>query len=116
MGSNYKQNRVNEEVKRAVSSILAEIKDPRIPPMPTVVAVEVSGDLKYAKIYLSFLQNYNESEVRKGLKAASGYVRKRIGEIVHLRNTPEPIFVLDRSLEQGVRISEILKSLETGNE
>ena len=68
MGSNFKQNRVNEEIKRAVASILSEVKDPRIPPMPTVVSVEVTGDQKYAKIYLSFLGNYNESEVRKGLK------------------------------------------------
>ncbi|MBO5248903.1 MAG: 30S ribosome-binding factor RbfA [Clostridia bacterium] len=116
MGSNFKQNRVNEEIKRAVASILSEVKDPRIPPMPTVVSVEVSGDLKYAKIYLSFLGNYDETEVRRGLKACSGYVRRRIGESVRMRSTPEPIFILDRSLEQGIRINEILKNLESGND
>ncbi|MBO5222511.1 MAG: 30S ribosome-binding factor RbfA [Clostridia bacterium] len=115
MGSNFKQNRVNEEIKRAVASILAEVKDPRIPPMPTVVSVEVSGDQKYAKIYLSFLGSYNESEVKKGLKACTGYVRRRIGETVRMRSTPEPIFILDHSLEQGIRINEILKNLEDGN-
>ncbi|MBQ2272640.1 MAG: 30S ribosome-binding factor RbfA [Clostridia bacterium] len=115
MGSNYKQNRVNEEIKRAVASILSEVKDPRIPPMPTVVAVDVSGDLKYAKIYLSFLGEYNETEVRRGLKAATGYVRRRIGETVRMRSVPEPIFILDRSLEQGIRINEILKNLENGS-
>ena len=115
MGSNFKQNRVNEEIKRVTASILSEVKDPRIPPMPTVVSVEVSGDLKYAKIYLSFLGNYDESEVKKGLKACTGYVRRRIGESVRMRNTPEPIFILDRSLEQGIRINEILKNLENGN-
>ena len=116
MGSNFKQNRVNEEIKRAVASILSEVKDPRIPPMPTVVSVEVSGDLKYAKIYLSFLGNYDEAEVRKGLKACTGYVRRRIGEAVRMRSTPEPIFILDHSLEQGIRISEILKKLDNGND
>ncbi len=116
MGSNFKQNRVNEEIKRAVASILSEVKDPRIPPMPTVVSVEVSGDLKYAKIYLSFLGNYDEAEVRKGLKACTGYVRRRIGETVRMRSTPEPIFILDHSLEQGIRISEILKKLDNGND
>lgn len=116
MGSNFKQNRVNEEIKRAVASILSEVKDPRIPPMPTVVSVDVSGDLKYAKIYLSFLGNYDEAEVRKGLKACTGYVRRRIGETVRMRSTPEPIFILDHSLEQGIRINEILKKLDNGNE
>ena len=115
MGSKFKQNRVNEEVKRAVSEILPEVKDPRIPPMPTVVSVEVSADQKYAKIYLSFLQKYDEAEVRSGLKAATGYIRRRIGETVRMRNTPEPIFILDHSLEKGIRISEILKQLESGN-
>ena len=115
MGSNFKQNRVNEEIKRAVASILSEVKDPRIPPMPTVVSVEVSGDLKYAKIYLSFLGNYNEAEAKKGLKACTGYVSRRIGESVRMRSTPEPIFILDHSLEQGIRINEILKNLEDGN-
>lgn len=116
MGSNFKQNRVNEEIKRAVASILSEVKDPRIPPMPTVVSVDVSGDLKYAKIYLSFLGNYDEAEVRKGLKACTGYVRRRIGETVRMRSTPEPVFILDHSLEQGIRINEILKKLDNGNE
>ena len=115
MGSNFKMNRVNEEIKRAVASILSEVKDPRIPPMPTVVSVEVAGDLSCARIYLSFLGNYNEAEVRKGLKACTGYVRRRIGETVRMRSTPEPIFILDRSLEHGMRISEILKNLEDGN-
>lgn len=113
MGSNFKLNRVNEEIKRAVAVILPEVKDPRIPPMPTVVSAEVSGDLKYVKLYLSFLSSYDEAEVRKGLKAASGYIRKRIGETVRLRCVPEPIFILDHSLEQGIRISEILKKLES---
>lgn len=116
MGSNFKQNRVNEEVKRAVSAILSEVKDPRIPPMPTVVSVDVAGDLNSAKIYLSFLGNYDEKEVMRGLKACTGYVRRRLGECVRLRNTPEPIFILDRSLEQGIRIHEILKTIQDGND
>ena len=103
-------------MKRAVAQILTEVKDPRIPPMPTVVSVDVSGDLQRAKIYLSFLQQYDEKEVRRGLNAASGYIRRRIGETVHLRNTPEPVFILDRSIENGIRISEILKQLESGND
>ena len=116
MGSKFKQNRVNEELKRAVSVILSEVKDPRIPPMPTVVDAEVSGDLSSVKIYLSFLGQYDETEVRRGLRAATGYVRKRIGETVRMRCTPEPIFILDHSLEKGVRISEILKQIESGKD
>ena len=72
--------------------------------------------MKYAKIYLSFLGNYDEAEVRKGLKACTGYVRRRIGETVRMRSTPEPVFILDHSLEQGIRINEILKKLDNGNE
>ena len=107
----YKQGSINEEFKRVLARILPEVKDPRIPAMPTIVSVEVSGDLKYAKVYLSFLDAYDEREVRQGLKAVSGFLRHRLGEELQFRVVPELVFVLDHSLEQGMRIHSILKDL-----
>ena len=112
----YRQGRINEEIQKEMTSILRRVKDPRVSDaFISITAADCTADLKYAKIYLSFLGEYNETEVRRGLKAATGYVRRRIGETVRMRSVPEPIFILDRSLEQGIRINEILKNLEDGN-
>ena len=78
--ANYKRDRINEGIKREVSDILSTVKDPRIPPMPSVVAADVTGDLEEARIYISFFSEYDEKEVKQGLKAASGYVRKKLAE------------------------------------
>lgn len=110
--ANYKAGRINEDVKRCLATILPDIKDPRIPPMPTIVAVEVTGDLRYAKVRLSFLSQYDEKEVMRGLKAANGYIRKRLGDALSLRAVPELVFVLDHSLEKGAEIDRILKNLQ----
>ena len=110
--ANYKRDRINEEVKREISDILMSVKDPRIPPMPSVVAADVTGDLEEAKIYISFLGDYDAKEVKQGLKAASGFVRKKLGERLKLRNVPKIVFILDNSMQTGARISDILKNLD----
>ena len=109
--NNHKQGRLNEEVKRALSQILPEVKDPRIPSMPTVVNVKVAGDLSHATVFISFLSEYNAVEVRRGLKAASGFLRKRLGESLSLRAVPELSFVLDDSMEHGAKIDRLLREI-----
>lgn len=111
MPNRYKRDRINEEVRREIAEILRSVKDPRIPPMPTVVSADVTGDLEEARIYISFFQDYDEKEVKAGLKASAGYIRKQLGERLRLRATPQIVFILDHSAENGARIDRILKQI-----
>ena len=112
MPANYKTNRINEDVKRELAVILSDVKDPRIPAFPTVVSAQVSPDQAYATVFVSFLSEYDEKEVMKGLRAATGYIRKRLASSLKLRVVPELTFVLDHSIEHGAKIDRILKELE----
>lgn len=107
--NSVKNIRVNAEVMRELSVIIREdIKDPRISPLTSVVAVEVTPDLKYAKAYISVLGSPEEGkDTIKGLKSAEGYIRHQLAQRVNLRNTPELTFVLDQSIEYGINLSLI---------
>lgn len=111
--ANYSRtDRISEEIKRELSAILREIKDPRLPMMVTVVAVRVTKDLKFAKAHISFMGGENEkTSGLAALKSASGFIRREIGHRLNLRNTPEFTFVADDSIEYGAHINEILKEL-----
>lgn len=111
MATDYKHGRINEETKKALAEVLRSIKDPRIPEFVSVMHVEVSPDLKYAKAYLSFLGTYEEREVRRGLKAANGFIRKRLGETLRMRLVPELTFEIDHTAETGARIEQLLKQV-----
>ena len=113
--NNYKAGRVNEEVKRELAEIIKEVKDPRIPAMPTIVKVKVAGDLSHATVFVSFLDEYDEREVKKGLQAASGFMRKRLGEKLAMRAVPALTFVLDDSIAHGDKINRILKEINDEN-
>ncbi len=110
-----KNNRINEEVKKELSSIIQkEIKDPRIAPMTSVVSVEVAPDLKTCKVWISVLGNDEEARATlEGLNNAEGYIRRELAHTVNLRNTPELIFILDQSIEHGIamtqKINEVIK-------
>lgn len=112
----YKQNRINEEIRRELSLILREVKDPRIPSLVTVSSAKVSIDLKYAKIYVSWLGDDAEKDVLKGLRAASGFLRKRLGERLNLRSVPELTFEVDHSIQTGARIDQLLKQIKQEEE
>ena len=105
-----KMTRINEEVLRELSNILrGEIKDPRISPMCSVVAVEVALDLKSAKAYISVLgDEAAQKSTMEGLKSSAGFIRRKLAENVNLRNTPEMTFILDQSIEYGVRMSRMI--------
>lgn len=108
-----KHTRVNEEVLRELSSIIrGELKDPRISPMCSVVAVEVAPDLKTAKAYVSVL---GDDEVQQrtmdGLASSSGFIRHKLAENLNLRNTPQITFLLDQSIAYGVAMSKKIDEL-----
>lgn len=108
--NSMKNMRINEEVHRELSNIIrSEIKDPRINPMTSVVAVEVAPDLKSAKAYISVLgDEKSQKDTLAGLNSAEGYIRRALAKSVNLRNTPQIRFIMDQSIEYGVNMSKMI--------
>ena len=108
--NSIKNTRINGEVLKELSSIIrGEIKDPRIHPMTSVMAVEVAPDLKTCKAYISVLGEKEAKEATiKGLNSAEGYIRRQLAKNLNLRNTPEIRFILDESIEYGVNMSKMI--------
>ena len=110
--SGYRRVRVNDEVARVLNEALRTVKDPRVAgEMITVTQCDVSGDLKYAKVYFSVLGAEGDKikEIKKGLYSASGYLRSQIAHTLDMRQTPELTFEYDNAMERGANISELLK-------
>lgn len=105
--------RINEDIRFVLSDLLRNIKDPRISEqgLLSITAVDTTGDLRYAKVYLSALELKSEKELKKGLKSASGWMRHELGEKLNLRYTPELIFELDKSIEYGAHINKLINEL-----
>lgn len=105
-----KNNRINEEVLRALSEIIrSELKDPRIAEFVSVLSVEVAPDLKTAKAYISVLGSEEDCErTMEGLKASAGYVRKELARRINLRNTPEIIFISNSSISYGIKMTKLI--------
>jgi len=114
--NNKRLNRISEEVKRVVSELIYNgLKDPRVNSMTTITKVEVTRDLRYAKIYVSVFGNKEEKEnTLLGLESAKGFIRKEISSRIDLRYAPEPIFILDESIEQGIYMSKLFKEDRNG--
>ena len=108
--NSIKNTRINGEVEKEISNIIRnEIKDPRIHPMTSVMAVEVAPDLKTCKAYISVLGEKEAKEATiKGLNSAEGYIRRQLAKNLNLRNTPEIRFILDESIEYGVNMSKLI--------
>ena len=108
--NSIKNTRINGEVQRELSNIIrGEIKDPRINPLTSVVAVEGAPDLKTCKAYISVLgDEESQAKTLAGLKSAEGFIRSKLAKTVNLRNTPEIRFVLDQSIEYGVKMSKMI--------
>lgn len=111
-------NRISEELKKEISQIVMnELKDPRISAMCSIVSVETTPDLKYAKVFVSIFGNEEEREnTLKGLKNASGFIRKKLGDAMKIRYLPEIHFSLDESIEHGARIAQILNEINKKEE
>ena len=108
--NSIKNTRVNMEVQRELSNIIrGGIKDPRVAPMTSVVAVEVAPDLKTCKAYISVLGDERAAEdTIKGLQSAEGYIRRELARSLNMRNTPEIKFVIDQSIAYGVAMSKMI--------
>ena len=107
----YRIDRVSEDIKREIIAIMRELKDPRIQGMLTVVRVEVSSDLSFAKVYVSAMEGLETARLAvKGLTSATGYGRRVATFRLHLRKTPELKFIADDSIAHGM---EITKKIET---
>lgn len=115
--NSVKNVRVNAEVMRELGNIIRSgIKDPRISPMTSVVAVEVTPDLKFCKAYISVLgDDKAKQDTIKGLKSAEGYIRRQLASSINLRNTPQITFVIDQSIEYGVNMSKKIEQVITAD-
>lgn len=123
MGKNYRPDRIGEEIRKIISDLLlAGLKDPRLHSLISITAVDVTSDYSYATVYFTVLgAKAGESEdeladVIDGFESSKGYIRNKIGAALRLKHTPELIFKVDRSLEYGRHIDEIIETLEYHNE
>lgn len=105
-------NKINEEVRRELATVIRELKDSRIPLMTSVVSVNVTNDLSYAKCYISVMgDEETQKKAIAGLKSASGFIRREMGRRIELRHTPEFLFELDHSIEHGAYINQVLNDI-----
>ena len=108
-------NRINEEIQKSLAENLRRVKDPRVSgTMISVTRVETTPDLRYAKVYVSFLEESKAADAMKGLKSAGGWLRRQISSDLKLRYTPELVWALDDSITYGARMLELINSLNTG--
>jgi len=111
--NNRRINRISEEVKKVISDMLFNgLKDPRIRPMTSVTHVEVTRDLRFARVYISVLGDKDDKEETiKGIESAKGFIRKEIGNRIDLRYVPEPIIILDESIEDAIKLSKLIEEV-----
>ena len=111
--SQMRIGRINEEIQKELSSLIRNLKDPRVQnAMISITSVDTTGDLRYSKIFVSVLEKDKSKEVIKGLKSAGGFLRREIGNKLKLRYTPELVFVEDDSITQGAKMYALLNSLK----
>ncbi len=106
-------NRINEEIQKELSSLLRTVKDPRVQgTMISITRVETTPDLRYTKVYVSFLQEEKAKDAMAGLKSAGGWIRRQLGSHLKLRYSPEIVWALDDSITYGARMLKLINSLE----
>ena len=110
-------NRINEEIQKELSNLLRTVKDPRVAEtMISITRVETTPDLRYTKVYVSFLQEDRAADALKGLKSAAGYLRRELGRSLNLRYTPQIMWALDDSITYGAKMLALINSLNTGSD
>ena len=108
-------DRISEEIRREVDTIIREeINDPRVSGTWSITRAEATGDLRFAKIYISVLEDEHRKELMEALKKAKGFIRRELGKRMIIRYSPELIFVEDRNIEYGVHIADILNKVGSG--
>ena len=110
--SSPRMGRINEEIQRTLSGLIRTVKDPRVHGLISITAVDTTADLKYAKVYVSALDQSDINEIIKGLKSASGYLRRELGHALSLRATPELTFIRDDSMAKGAHILQVMEDLD----
>jgi len=111
--ANYHLERISDDIQRVLAEKLREVKDPRVQQgLLSITRVEVTSDLRYAKVFISVLGNTDEKQLLKGLCSASGWLRRELGNSLTLRYTPELVFEMDNSIRHGAHINEIIKNLD----
>lgn len=110
----YRSGRINEEIKKEVSEIIRnEVRDPRLTAMVSVTRVDVTKDLRYAKVFVSIFGNEEEKKSSlNALKNSSGFIRREVGHRVNLRFTPEITIELDNTIEHGMHINALIESIK----
>ena len=109
--------RINEEIQKELSYLIRNLKDPRVQnTMISITRVEATPDLRYAKIFVSFLQEDRADDALKGLKSAGGYLRRELGSALKLRYTPELVWALDDSITYGAKMLKLINSLEVSSD
>ena len=109
---NFKSDRVSEDIRRELSAMLRELKDPRITPMLTVVRCSITNDLSSCKAYISSLEGFDKAKDGcEGLKHASGLIRREIADRLHLRKAPEFKFIPDGGVEHSAHIQELMDKI-----
>ena len=109
----YKRvDRLSEEIQREVDEIIRhDLRDPRIDGMWSITRAEVTGDLRYAKIYVSCLEDEKRTELLAALKHAAGMIRRELGRRMKIRYLPELLFISDENIAYGVHIAAVLKEV-----
>jgi len=108
--------RINEEIQKELAALIPNLKDPRVQDtMISVTHVETTPDLRYAKVYVSFLEEDRANDALKGLKSAGGYLRRELGARLQLRYTPELTWTLDDSITYGAKMMKLINSLEVSD-
>ena len=108
---------INEEIQKELSALLRKVKDPRVQDvMISITRVETTPDLRYTKVYVSFLQEEKASDAMKGLKSAAGFLRRQLGANLKLRYAPEIVWALDDSITYGAKMLVLINSLDKGSD
>ena len=105
-------DRINEEIQKELSSLIRNLKDPRVQEtMISITRVETTPDLRFTKVYVSFLQEDKAAGAMKGLQSAAGYLRRELGASLNLRYTPQIMWALDDSITYGAKMLALINSL-----
>lgn len=115
--ANNRIGRINEDIQRTLSELIRRLKDPRVSSvgMVSIIRVDTTGDLRYARVWVSVLDKAQEKDVMKGLKSAAGFLRRELGRTLNLRYTPELQFMSDDSIAHGAHILDLLNHVQPPN-
>ena len=115
---NNRLERTNDDIRFVLSQLLPRVKDPRVQQgdLISITRCDVTGDLRYCKVYVSVLGELNEKDFKKGLKSAGPWLRRELGAALNLRYTPELVFELDKSIAHGAHINELIEKLDIPKE